>query len=367
MNCRNIAMFKTLYAAAPHETPFSLMVALASTTIAMEIRCQDARAFQQGSKFLQTTPCCLSRFCALTDGVYGTPRQVLVERTLYPLYMGCMSAQLAATLEDETCNGCRGRPCGPALPGGLHSVNRYGVECPECSSDTWAQTGRRCSLAFHCIPLQARCPIHGGRYRLAHPCSRFEMSMLMPPDTARKHNTLRLGATLFDFLKTPCSRCWLDDLEPMFRARGYMTGDGRVRRNALVRDFTALYSAGFEDSRLEAWTGSGGPAAHVLLRLGHPQPSPHPIEVALLRNALDEIEFTLPPAKAGPSKRTRLPDNAVGLAGEQMAADLSPDKATHRSVRHRGPGRSVGDVTRVRVRTRRADSASAPREPSADH
>jgi hypothetical protein len=188
------------------------------------------------------------------------------------------------------------------------------------------------------------------------------MSVLTPANAARTHNTLRMGTTLFDFLRASCSRCWLDDLESRLRERGYMTGDGHVMRDALVRDFSALYSAGFEDARLEAWLGSGGPVAHVLLRLRHPMRSPHPVEVALLRNALDEIEFTSSPAppKAGASRRTHPPDNAAVPAAEQTAAQLSPATATDRATRRHGPGQSAMETTRARGRNRRADSTSTP-------
>jgi hypothetical protein len=290
-------MLRTLYAAAQYETPFSLTVALADTTIDPRTRYVATNAFRPGPQLLQTSPCCLSRFCALTGGVYGTPREVLMERTLYPLYM----------LEESACNGCRGRPCGPALPVRMHSANRYGIDCPECSIRNRVLTGRRCSLSFHCIPLQTRCPIHGCRYRLAHPCSALEMSMLMPGNAACVRNTLRTAATLFRFLQASTSRCWLDELELMLGQRGYIAANGWVRRDALTRDFSALYSAGFEDVRLGAWVAYDCIVVHVLRLIRQPERSPHPVEIALLRNALDDIEFAAPPVRA-----THRPTPATG-------------------------------------------------------
>jgi len=300
-------MLRTLYAAARYETPFSLTVALADTTIDPRTRYVATNAFRPGPQLLQTSPCCLSRFCALTGGVYGTPREVLMERTLYPMYMGCMASPAAAMLEESVFNGCRGRPCGPALPVRMHSANRYGIDCPECSIRNRMLTGRRCSLSFHCIPLQTRCPIHGCRYRLAHPCSALEMSMLMPGDAACVRNTLRTAATLFRFLQASTSRCWLDELELMLGQRGYIAPNGWVRRDALARDFSALYSAGFEDVRLGAWVAYDCIVVHVLKLIRQPERSPHPVEIALLRNALDDIEFAAPPVKA-----THKPTPATG-------------------------------------------------------
>ncbi|MFP6560819.1 hypothetical protein WJ542_21330 [Paraburkholderia sp. B3] len=361
-------MFRTLYAAAPYETPFSLLVALAGTTIEPQTRYRVALAFQPRPPLLQTAPCRLSRFCTLTEDFYGTPRQVLMDRTLYPMYMGCMKSDPAAALAANACDATSGRPCLPPLPSWLSAANRYGLECPECASELRALTGRRCSLSFHCIPLQARCPIHGCLYRLAHPCSALETGSLVPGSPVCTRNTLRLGATLLRFLHASRGGCWLDELRSQLAVRGYAASDGRTRWDAVSRDLGALYSAGFEDARLGGWVAWN--CLGMRVHRCEPQSSrpPHPVEVALLLNALDEIEFTSPRTRTMVSQSTahQLDDLAKG-DGRQAAANLPPGGASARpSGLRRRPDNASGTPTRpcttcrtkhptpYRVRTARA-------------
>lgn len=287
-------MFRTLYAAMPYETPLSLMTALASTTRDLRVRTVSRQVVRDGPKLLQTCPCRLSRFCALTDSFYGGPRQVLTERTLYPLYLGCMSAAMASRMEDQVCNGVKSRPCGPTLPVHLHSANRYGLECPECSEYAASTVGRRCSLSFQCIPLQTRCPIHGCRYQLADACSSYEFDMFALPEGCRSKNSTRLSEMLLTFLSSTTSQCQLATTISMLRERGYMSENGRVKRSALERDFAAIFSSGFEDMRLSMWLNSNCMITHLLKCITHAELCAHPIEISLLRLALSEIEYVLP-------------------------------------------------------------------------
>ncbi len=296
-------MFRTLYAAMPYETPFSLMTALASTTRDLKVRTVDRQLVRDGPKLLQTCPCRLSRFCALTDSFYGGPRQVLTERTLYPLYLGCMSAAMASRMEAQVCDGVKSRACGPTLPVHLHSTNRYGVECPDCSEYAESSVGRRCSLSFQCIPLQTRCPIHGCRYKLADACSWYEFNMFAPPDTCRLRNSVRLSEMMLTFLSSTSSQCQLATTISMLRERGYMSENNRVKRSALARDFAAVFSSGFEDIRLNMWFSSNRMITHVLKCVTHSELCAHPIEIALLRLALSEIEYALPRRAKGHRSR----------------------------------------------------------------
>lgn len=284
-------MFRTLYASIPYETPFSIMTALVNTTRDRKIRSVARQTVRRGPKLLHTCPCRLTRFCALTDNFYGEVHQVLTERTLYPLYFGCMSKVSTHRLESQVCDGARSRSCGATLPVQFHSENRYGIECPECSEYANLAIGRRCSLSFHCIPLQTRCPMHGCRYRLADECSSIEFKMLAFPDTARAHNSVRLSETLFDFLGSTRPHCQVDTIISLLHERGYMAENGRVKRAALSKDFEAIHSQGFEDIRLNTWITSGSMIVHMLKCITHPEICPHPVEIALLKIALSNIEY----------------------------------------------------------------------------
>lgn len=293
-------MFRTLYAPTPFETPFSLLVTLAMTTSDEKVRKAATRALQGGPQLLQTCPCRLSRFCDLTDYFYGTPKEVLRERTLYPLYLGCMSDSMADQMEAQVCDGILGRSCGPVLPLPLLAANRYGLDCPECSEHSKLLSGRRCSLAFHCTPLQTRCPIHGHQYRLADPCSSEEARMIISDDAGRKRNSVRLSETLYRFLNTRSSRSQMDEIEACLRRRKYMCENGRVKRTNLTHDFIARYSGGFEDIRLSAWVSNDRMIAHIIHCLANPGVAAHPVEIALLQIALMDIEYTRPIASKNP-------------------------------------------------------------------
>ncbi|TGN99217.1 hypothetical protein [Burkholderia sp. USMB20] len=71
-----------------------------------------------------------------------------------------------------------------------------------------------------------------------------------------------------------------------------MAENGRVKRAALSKDFEAVHSHGFEDIRLNTWVTSGSMIVHMLKCITHPEVCPHPVEIALLKIALSEIEYT---------------------------------------------------------------------------
>ncbi len=285
-------MLKVLYDAPPAETPFSLLATLATTTLAREIRDVALDSFRRVPQRFQTSPCSLAKFCSLTEDFYGKPPQVLWERTLFPLDRGCMAADIAAFVESSACAGARRRLPGPRLPVPLHSVNRYGVECPECTESIRPVCCRRCSLSFHCIPLQTRCPLHGCRYQLADPCSAEEFQSLAQLDRERKYNSIRLSVKLLQMMEPHSARYWVVKLEQTLRAKGYVSESGRVKMAALNCDFLAYYSGGFEDNRLTFWLTRGSIPRHVMHCLPRSCTSPHPIEVALLDIALEDIEFS---------------------------------------------------------------------------
>lgn len=285
-------MFRTLYPAVQYETPFSLMATLALTTWEYDVRHVFTRALHGGPQLLQTSPCRLSRFCALTSDFYGTVKEVLMERTLFPLYRGCMPESLANQIEIQMSIGRRGRTSGPNLPVQIYSVNRFGLECPECSIHTKTRSGRRCSLSFHCTPLQTRCPIHGCLYLLADECSAYETKIRHIGNRGSQRNSLRLSETLHKFLEQSATRYWLDWVDQKLRERRYMSESGRIKLTKLTRDFAAVYSDGFEDVRLTFWLTSGNMISHILHCMRRPSQAPHPVEVALLNNALTEIEYS---------------------------------------------------------------------------
>ncbi|WP_363321203.1 TnsD family Tn7-like transposition protein [Paraburkholderia caribensis] len=287
-------MLKTIYPAARHETAFSLTVALANTTYDSEVRTALARAFRRATPLLHTAACRLERFCEMTSYAYGNPHDVLMEQTLYPLYLSCLSSAMGKQLELQVCFSTQHRLCCPGLPLPTQGANRYGLQCEECSCVSLRDTGRRCSLTFHCIPLLTRCPIHGCLFNLVDECSSHEISMRASYSPARRRNSHRLGEILLDFSQCTCSEAAVDRTRTLMREHGYLPEYGRLRNDEFTRDFLHALSKGFEDERLNIWIKSAGMLPQALRSLRRPERPAHPVAIALLLLALDVVEYSPP-------------------------------------------------------------------------
>ncbi|BEU27579.1 hypothetical protein PBP221_77190 (plasmid) [Paraburkholderia sp. 22B1P] len=124
----------------------------------------------------------------------------------------------------------------------------------------------------------------------------MEISAVSRGNATSKNNTLQVGATLNRYAHTTTARRSIEDLVSMLATRGYLTGDGKVLRDVLRRDFLAAFSAGFEDSRLAACALSRATLDQVTRSVLQRTWSAHPVAVALVRTALDKIEYTRSPA-----------------------------------------------------------------------
>jgi len=285
-------VLKTTYPAALHETAFSLTVTLANTTYDSDVRTVLARSFRRATPLLHTAACRLQRFCEMTDHVYGPPHEVLTERTLYNLYLSCLSPAMSHLLEQQVCFSNEHRLCCPSLPLPTQGANRYGLACEECNRLSLHNTGRRCSLTFHCIPLLTRCPIHGCLLTIADPCSSHEISMRATYTQGRCKNSLRLGEILLGLSQCASSGAAIDRTRELLRERRYLPEHGRLRNNEFTRDFSRALSEGFEDERLNAWINSAGMLPQALRALRRPERPAHPIAIALLLLALDVVEYS---------------------------------------------------------------------------
>lgn len=124
-------MPKTMYPAARHEAAFSLAVTLTDTTYDPDIRVAVATAFRRATPLLHTAAGRLERSCEMSGHEYGSPHNVLMEQTLYPLYLSCMSPTMGQRLESQVCFSSQHRLCCPSLPLPTQGANRFGLECKE--------------------------------------------------------------------------------------------------------------------------------------------------------------------------------------------------------------------------------------------
>lgn len=296
-------MLRTLYAAAPFETPFSLLIALAATTTDQKVRQLRNRVLPGGAPLLQTAPCRLELFCHITNECYGDSVRVLTERTLFPFYAGCLTPTSAAKLATQVCRGKESLLCCPAPPVHLRAGNRYWLSCPECSKNNLDLTGRRCSLTLHCLPFLTRCPVHQCQLEVVANCGTHELTFLAAPDRGRRRNSLSLAKICWRSLQDTADQHALVAAAKTLQERGYVSENGKLRIARLVRDCAAALSAGFEDTRLDIWLSSGNLLPHLLHDLGSAKNQPHPTAVALLQIALSRIEYSTPLTSPSAAKR----------------------------------------------------------------
>lgn len=288
-------MLRTIYAAAPYETAFSLLEALATTTCDQVIQVAAEHAYYLHSPLLQTAPCRLRRFCALTEGAYGEPEQVLVRRTAYPFYMSSLPAPLASTLAAQVCGTGRNHIACPAVPAPLRVENRFGLSCHECDCRSRAEMGRYCSLVFHCLPFLSRCPLHGCPLYLADRCSAHEFGMCTAGNQARQRNSLHLSNVCMRLLASKDCHCALDEIKARLLERQYLTDDGALMATELTHDINGALSDGFEDDRLNIWLFQIELVRQVVRHLQQPKHAHHPTEIAVVLTALEQIERSRPP------------------------------------------------------------------------
>ncbi|MET3821336.1 hypothetical protein ABID76_004056 [Burkholderia ambifaria] len=208
----------------------------------------------------------------------------------------------------------RKKPCAMprAVPTPLRVGNRYGLSCPECNRLSRAETGRYCSLTFHCLPFLARCPVHGCSLYLADRCSARELGMYAFRSAGCLRNSQHLSEICTQLLCSTESHCALDEIQSLLLERRYLTDDGAPRETELVRDINAVLSDGFEDSRLNFWLFQLQLIRRVVRHLQQPQYAHHPTAIAVLLIALAHIEYSRRPCRSQPVRPVALGINTPG-------------------------------------------------------
>ncbi|CAE6851333.1 hypothetical protein R75777_07559 [Paraburkholderia nemoris] len=218
--------------------------------------------------------------------------QVLMERTLFPFYLGCLDGSAASRLAMQVCENQNSPICYPRLAFELQTSNRFGMECVECKAATIAQTGRRCSLTYHCLPFLTRCPLHGCLFRVTDPCSSRELKMRTSGNRARRRNNACVGTAAAQLLSCTSSHSALDWLQFMLYERRYQTDEGKIRLAPLEQDVRSIFSEGFEDERLNLWLFRKGLVGNAIRYFAAPKYASHPSAVGVLLAALPQIEYS---------------------------------------------------------------------------
>lgn len=288
-------MLRTYLPAAPWETATSVLACAAYTTDSHTAKQLFARCMRGNAPLVGTLPCRAWRFCEATERAYGDEQTVLRTHTLLPLYLHGMGPELRSRVESQLISGTRSRICAPRLRPLLECGNRYGLQCPECAAEARQNYGRRISVCFHCAPFVTRCPLHECQLFSDDECSTLESMLATAHGTLPTKNALRF-ARLAKHLTCDSVENVIVDIWSRLRDRGYVCTGGSIRLAMLQSNFSKMFSAGFEDVRLNELLASAD-ACESFVRSVLKNRATHPVYLVLM----DWLSTDVDSAKSAPS------------------------------------------------------------------
>ncbi|OXI66457.1 hypothetical protein CFB81_16975 [Burkholderia sp. AU28863] len=288
-------VFRTYLPAAPWETATSILACAAYTTDSRIAKQLFAGCMRRNAPLVGTLPCRAWRFCEATEQAYGDEHNVLRTHTLLPLYLHGMDPELRSRAESQLIGGTRSRICAPRLRPVLECGNRYGLQCPECAAEAHHNYGRRVSFCFHCAPFVTRCPLHECRLFSDDECSTLESMLATARGTLPAINALRF-ARLAKRIACDSVEDVIVDIWSRLRDRGYICPGGSIRLAALRSNFSKMFSAGFEDVRLNELLASADPC-ETFVRCVLKNRATHPVYLVLMDWLSTDVDF----AKSVPS------------------------------------------------------------------
>ena len=242
-------MIRTYLPAAIGETAVNVLRMVASTTDSRLAKNLVAICEQRCAPLVGSLPCA-ALFCEATEGAYGPPERVLSTLTLTPLHLLGMCGAMQRRATEQLINETRFRTCFSRLPPFIECGNRNGLQCPECARLARETYGRRISYCCHCISFVTRCPLHDCELYSDGESAILESLLSIQRDAGAVRNARRYAqvahALAFDCPHAPVRAT----VRRRLREKAFITETGRFRLTALRDAFTKLFSAGFEDVRL---------------------------------------------------------------------------------------------------------------------
>lgn len=240
----------TFFPAESGETVVSIAAMVSKTTNLANVRKLFRGGIRRGLLLYSTLPCRTHQFCSATADAYGGAIDVLLTHTLHAFSSAGMSATMAEQAAHAAAYGTASRTMYPRLPLGVECSNRYGLQCPECARDALIRTGRRVSYCAHCIPYVTRCPWHDCRLVCDCECSSFERRVSQESGVGRASNSLSYAKMALALLEESAAGPLWEDIRAILEDKGYYAGPRRLRTRLFHEDFCRVFSAGFEDARL---------------------------------------------------------------------------------------------------------------------
>lgn len=275
-------MFSTFYPAAERETAFSLLATACLGTTSCQTHHALALAFRRCSPMLYTLPTRVKLFCELTNCSYGNAKDILRSNCLYPYFCAGLSEATQLKLKSQLIEGVMGRTCAPHLPVLYDSTNRYGLDCPECTSEIQGLIGRRASLCHICIPLATCCAVHNCPLVITDSCSASELIFTRRSSTIPSTNDLQFARKSWNLCLESFQFDYRKNLSSLMIEKRYATPDGRARLFELNRDFRNFFSAGFDDVRLTTMIRELTIPTLVIRNLAREERGIHPVFLTLM-------------------------------------------------------------------------------------
>lgn len=275
-------MLRTYVPATAGETATSLLEAAAFTTGTEAARRLSGRCYRRCAPLVGTLPSRAKLFCEATEDAYGAPEQVVSEFSLAPLYFQGMSPLMQRKLVAQLVDGLHSRTCCPRLRPFIQCGNRHGLQCPECARFAAEVHGRRVSYCIHCIDFVTRCPVHECKLVSDDDCSSLEEMLASHAGENTACNATRYAHVAHAMACGCSSQRTRDGIRRRLCEKHYLSGTGRCRLDSLRSAFTAVFSDGFEDVRLNELLANTDIAATSIYMLNREERAIHPVFLILL-------------------------------------------------------------------------------------
>ena len=344
-------MTRTYLPAAIGETAISILATVAHTTDSQLAKRLLAVCERRCSPLVGSLPCPAALFFEATEGAYGTPERTLSENSLFRLYTQGMCSSMQLRAERQLIVGTRSRTCFPRLPVFIECGNRFGLQCPECARDAYETYGRRVSYCCHCVQFVTRCPLHECDLYCDDECSSLEslLSRCHEPRAARNAVGYARVARQLTF-DCPHGR-GRAEVQRRLLSKGFITETGRVRVTELDDAFTKLFSARFEDVRLNELVQRKDFIQTCVRALMREERAMHPVLLILMEWLASEVEAI----RSAPSvrrRRTVATDDTVratpiGTRFQPMPEQLQAKRSEWSDHRERCTGMSRTQMRRL--------------------
>lgn len=271
----------TFFAVADDESACSILKMVSQTTNIPEARRVYVRCVQQASPMAGSLPCRASRFCAITENSYGSPRDVLDNYSLAGWNAIGMTPAEREGLMQSLIEGHSWSKC-PRFDPLCQCGNRTELQCPECARLDETRFGRQVNHTTHCISYVSRCVHHDLTLESVANGSRLEALLIRPDAGAARMNSTKyaLVATALAQREAGSLEVW-PEITARLRERRYISVSGKWKMTRLRSDFQSFFSHGFEDPRLTHITNVSGYLLAAIRSGVHRRPV-HPAMVTLL-------------------------------------------------------------------------------------